>query len=149
MAKHLSKRLGLLLFDCDHEIELQTGSSISNYFKLHGEAGFRAVESAILDKLTSRSGVLSTGGGSVLLDVNRSMLRHRCVVVYLHSTPDEVFRRIRYDSLRPLLQVDDPLAQLKNLYIDRDPLYRETANIVIESGKFPISTLLNLIVSHL
>ena len=103
----------------------------------------------MLDKLTSLSGVLSTGGGSVLLDANRSMLRHRCVVVYLHSTPDEVFSRIRYDRLRPLLQVDDPLDLLKNLYIDRDPLYREAANIVIESGRLHLSAVLNQILSHL
>lgn len=149
VAKHLSKHLGFSLFDCDYEIELQAGCSISDYFKLHGELDFRAVESAMLDKLTSLNGVLSTGGGAVILDVNRSMLRQRCFVIYLHSSPDEVFRRIRHDRLRPLLQVDDPLDRLKNLYIDRDFLYRETANIVIESGKSSLSTLVNLIVSNL
>ena len=148
-AKHLSKRLGLSLFDCDHEIELQTECSIRDYFERHGEANFRAVESAMLEKLTALAGVLSTGGGAVLLDINRSILRQRCLVIYLHSTPNEVFKRIRHDRLRPLLQVDDPLDRLEKLYIDRDPLYRQTASVVIESGKSSLSALLKVIVSHL
>ena len=149
VAKHLSKRLGLALLDSDHEIECQLGCSISEYFSLHGETKFREVEAQMLNKLTSIDGVLSTGGGIVLLTVNREILRRQSFVIYLHSTPHEVFKRIRHDRTRPLLQVDDPLRRLEELYIARDPLYREVASVVVETGKPSVSSLVTLIISHL
>jgi shikimate kinase len=93
--------------------------------------------------------VLSTGGGVVLRQANRDNLRQRCQVVYLHSAPEEVFRRLRHDQSRPLLQVADPLARLKELYDLRDPLYREAAHFVVETGRPSVTTLVSMIVMQL
>ena len=149
VAKQLSKRLGLALLDSDHEIECELGCSVSDYFSAYGEAKFREVEAQMLDKLTSIDGVLSTGGGVVLLTANREILRRQSFVIYLHSTPHEVFKRIRHDRARPLLQVDDPLRRLEELYVARDPLYREVASVVVETGKPSVSSLVTTIVSCL
>ena len=149
IAKHLSRRLGLALLDSDYEIESQLGCSVRDYFSLHGEARFRQVEAQMLDKLASIDGVLSTGGGAVLLIANRETLRRQSFVIYLHSTPHEVFKRIRHDRARPLLQVDDPLRRLEELYVARDPLYREVASVVVETGKPSVSSLVTTIVSCL
>ena len=90
--------------------------------------------------------MLSTGGGSVLRPLNRERLRNRGQVIYLHSSPDEVFRRLRHDVNRPLLQVNDPLGRLSSLYTVRDPLYRETANFVIETGRPSVAALVTNII---
>jgi shikimate kinase len=93
--------------------------------------------------------VLSTGGGAVLRPGSRRRLHERSQVVYLKSTPDELFRRLRHDRNRPLLQVADPLARLRDLYAIRDPLYRETAHFTIETGRPSVATLVNMIVMQL
>jgi shikimate kinase len=125
------------------------GCSIREYFEREGEERFRDLEEAVIDDLTqTHHGVLSTGGGSVLRLLNRERLRGRGQVVYLHSSPDEVFRRLRHDSNRPLLQVNDPLKRLSDLYAVRDPLYRETASLVIETGRPSVSALVASIISH-
>ena len=90
--------------------------------------------------------MLSTGGGSVLRLLNRERLRSRGQVVYLHSSPDEVFRRLRHDTNRPLLQVNDPLGRLSDLYAVRDPLYRETATLVIQTGRPSVAALVTSII---
>ena len=131
-------------------IEERLGCSIRNYFEREGEASFRDVEESVIDELTAgASGVLSTGGGSVLRPVNRQRLRERGYVVYLRSTPDELFRRLRHDVNRPLLQVPDPLGRLRDLYAQRDPLYRETAHFVMETGRPSVSMLVNMIITQL
>ncbi len=108
------------------------------------------MEVSILDELTAAPAcVVSTGGGSVLRKENRERLHQRGSVVYLRSTPEEVFRRLRYDRNRPLLQVADPLQRLKDLYAVRDPLYRETAHFVIETGRPSVAMLVNMIVMQL
>ncbi|CAN5551989.1 hypothetical protein BH10PSE16_BH10PSE16_06520 [soil metagenome] len=100
----------------------------------------------MIDELTSCArGVLSTGGGSVLRQANRQHLHERGHVVYLRSSPEELFRRLRHDVNRPLLQVPDPLGRLRDLYAQRDPLYRETAHFVVETGRPSVSTLVNMI----
>jgi shikimate kinase len=93
--------------------------------------------------------VLSTGGGAVLRAANRARLHQRGQVVYLRSTPEEVFRRLRHDRIRPLLQVADPLQRLRDLYAVRDPLYRETAHFTVETGRPSVATLVNMIVMQL
>ena len=124
--------------------------SIRDYFEREGESSFRDVEESVIDELTSlASGVLSTGGGSVLRPVNRQRLHERGQVVYLRSSPEELFRRLRHDVNRPLLQVADPLGRLRDLYAQRDPLYRETAHFVIETGRPSVSTLVNMIIMQL
>ncbi len=136
--------------DSDHEIEIQIGCSIRDFFEREGESRFRDVEEEVLDRLSQvPAKVLSTGGGSVLREANRQRLHQRCRVVYLKSSPEELFRRLRHDTNRPLLQVADPLLKLKTLYGERDPLYREVAHFVLETGRPSVSTLVNMIVMQL
>lgn len=132
--------------DSDHVIEQRLGCSIREYFEREGEVRFRDLESSIIDELTQLpSGVLSTGGGSVLRPANREFLHQRTYVVYLNSTPDDLFRRLRHDRSRPLLQVADPLGKLRDLHAQRDPLYRETAHFIVDTGRPSVVTLVNLL----
>jgi shikimate kinase len=131
-------------------LEEYLGCSIREYFEREGEERFRDLESKVLDHLSEcHDGVLSTGGGSVLRPINRERLRARGHVFYLRSSPEEVFRRLRHDQNRPLLQVNDPQARLRDLFETRDPLYRDAAHYVIETGRPSVSTLVNMIVSQL
>ena len=150
VGRQLAKRLHLPFVDSDHAIEARLGCSIREYFEREGEEQFRDVEAAVLDELTSMPlGVLSTGGGSVLRAANRENLRGRSLVVYLKSSPDELFRRLRHDINRPLLQVADPLNRLRDLHLARDPLYRETSHFVLETGRPSVAALVNAIVRQL
>jgi shikimate kinase len=150
VGRQLARRLSLPFFDSDHVIEQRLGCSIRAFFEQEGEERFRDVEQSVLDELTQGDPcVLSTGGGSVLRPANRTHLHERGRVVYLRSTPEEVFRRLRHDRNRPLLQVADPLQRLRELYEVRDPLYRETAHYVIETGRPSVATLVNMIVMQL
>lgn len=150
VGKQLARRLQLPFVDSDHEIEQRLGCSIREFFEREGEARFRDIEAEVIDALT-RSGpmVLSTGGGAVLRPDNRQCLRSRGKVFYLRSTPEDVFRRVRHDRNRPLLQVADPLQKLRELQAARDPLYREVAHYVIETGRPSVATLVNMIVMQL
>lgn len=146
VGRQLARRLQLPFFDSDHVIEERLGCAIRDYFEREGEASFRDVEESVIHELTLLpSGVLSTGGGSVLRPINRQHLRERGHVVYLRSSPEELFRRLRNDVNRPLLQVADPLGRLRDLYAQRDPLYRETAHFIVETGRPSVSTLVNMI----
>lgn len=150
VGRQLARRLDLAFQDTDAVIELRIGCSIRQFFERQGEERFREFEQSVLDELTQqRSGVLATGGGAVLRPENRRNLHSRCQVVYLHSSPEDVFRRLRHDTQRPLLQVDDPQARLRDLYAARDPLYRETAHFVIETGRPSVPTLANMILMQL
>ena len=150
IGRQLARRLGLVSIDTDHVIEQRLGCSIREYFEREGEEGFRDVEESVVDDLTqTHYGILSTGGGSVLRLANREHLHSRCQVVYLRSSPEEIFRRLRHDMQRPLLQVDDPLTRLRDLYAIRDPLYRETAHFIVETGRPSVANLLNMVVMQL
>ncbi len=150
VGRQLARRLGLPFFDSDQVIEQRIGCTIREFFEREGEERFRDIEESVLDELSQGgSGVLSTGGGAVLRPHNREHLRERARVVYLRSTPDEVFRRLRHDRNRPLLQVNDPLQRLRDLFAARDPLYRETAHFVLETGRPSVATLVNMIVMQL
>ena len=150
IGRQLARRLGLTSLDTDHVIEQRLGCSIREYFEREGEASFRDVEQTVIDDVTqTHNGILSTGGGSVLRLANREHLHSRCQVVYLRSSPEEIFRRLRHDMQRPLLQVDDPLSRLRDLYAIRDPLYRETAHFVVETGRPSVANLLNMVVMQL
>ena len=147
VGRHLSKRLGVDFVDSDSVIEQRLGCSIREFFEREGEDRFRDVEEAVIDQLSSTTkGVLSTGGGSVLRPNNRLHLRSRCRVIYLRSSPEDIFRRLRNDRNRPLLQVADPLQRMKDLFEIRDPLYRETAHFVIETGRPSVASLVNMII---
>ncbi|MEY2683985.1 MAG: hypothetical protein RJA09_1129 [Pseudomonadota bacterium] len=150
VGRQLARRLGLPFFDSDHVIEQRLGCLIREFFEREGEDRFRDVEEQVLDELTQAgAAVLSTGGGSVLRPANREHLRARTHVFYLRSTPEEVFRRLRNDRNRPLLQVADPLQRLRDLFAIRDPLYREASQYVIETGRPSVATLVNMIAMQL
>lgn len=150
IGRQLARRLSLSFSDSDHVIEHRLGCSIREFFEREGEDRFRDIEESVIDELSQGQGsVLSTGGGAVLRPANRQRLHDRCQVVYLRSSPEEVFRRLRHDRNRPLLQVADPLQRLKDLYAARDPLYREAAHYVIDTGRPSVATLVNMIVMQL
>lgn len=150
VGKQLARRLRLPFLDSDLAIEARLECSIREYFEREGEDRFRDVEESVLDELTQvHDGVLSTGGGSVLRAVNRSFLKDRCYVIYLKSSPDELFRRLRHDVNRPLLQVADPLNRLRDLFAARHPLYFETAHFVLETGRPSVSNLVKSILTQL
>ena len=150
VGRNLARRLQLPFADSDHVLEKQLGCSIREYFEREGEVRFRDAEQSVIDELTQSSrGVLSTGGGAVLRIANRLVLRERTQVIYLSSSPDELFRRLRHDVSRPLLQVADPLGKLRDMHKLRDPLYRETAHYVIETGRPSVATLVNMITMQL
>lgn len=150
VGRQLSKRLRLPYVDSDQAIEVRIGCSIREYFEREGEDRFRDVEESVLDELTRiHEGVLSTGGGSVLRAVNRVVLKDRGYVIYLKSSPDELFRRLRHDVNRPLLQVADPLSRLRDLFAARDPLYRQTAHFILETGRPSVANLVKAILLQL
>lgn len=150
VGRQLARRLQLPFYDSDHVIEERLGCPIRVAFERDGEPAFRDLEESVLDELTQiPRAVVSTGGGAVIRAATRQRLRERGQVVYLNSTPDEIFRRLRHDVNRPLLQVADPLSRLRDLYAQRDPLYRETAHFVIETGRPSVATLVNMIVMQL
>jgi shikimate kinase len=151
VGRQLARRLNLPFSDSDHVIEQRIGCSIREFFEREGEEAFRDIEESVIHELAqqSESGVIATGGGAVLRAANRVNLRQAGHVIYLHSTPEEIFRRLRHDKQRPLLQVDDPLARLRSLYEQRDPLYRESAHFTIETGRPSVPTLVNMILMQL
>lgn len=150
VGKQLARRLKLPFVDSDHVIEERLGCSIREFFEREGEDRFRDVEQEVIDELSrGQVCVLSTGGGAVLRPANRQHLHDRGRVVYLRSTPEDVYRRVRHDRNRPLLLVADPLQRLRDLYDARDPLYRETAHYVIDTGRPSVATLVNMIVMQL
>lgn len=150
VGRHLSRRLSLPFFDSDHAIEQRLGCSIRDYFAREGEAAFRDLEQEVLAGLAAGpDAVVATGGGAVLREANRQVLRAHGQVIYLRSSPEELHRRLRHDTHRPLLQVDDPLAKLRLLYAERDLLYREAAHFVIETGRPSVPTLVNMVLMQL
>jgi len=151
VGRSLSRQAGMRFVDSDTEIEKQLGESIRSFFDREGEARFRDIEQAVIADLLQRPGdmVLATGGGAVLREANRLALRQHSTVLYLRSTPEELFRRLRHDTQRPLLQVKDPLQKLRELYAQRDPLYRTTAHYTIEVGRPSVATLVNMVLMQL
>jgi shikimate kinase len=135
VGRLLAKDLRMTFVDCDHEIEKRTGVTVSVIFEIEGEEGFRRRESALLRELVQAENVvLATGGGAVLRAENREALARHGIVVYLRATVDELWQRTRHDRNRPLLRTEDPRARLAELFEQRDPLYREVADITIETG---------------
>jgi shikimate kinase len=150
VGRHLARLLGLPLRDTDREIEEAVGCPVREFFARHGEAAFRDLEQEAIEVLT-REGplVLATGGGAVLREANRRALRQRTTVIYLRATPEELLRRLRHDTQRPLLQTDDPQARLRQLWRERDPLYRRTAHYVFDTGRPSVAALAQMILAQL
>jgi shikimate kinase len=135
VGRLLAAGCGFDFIDCDRELEQRAGASIPHVFELEGEAGFRQRESQLLEELSARPGlVLATGGGAVLSEHNRNLLRSRGLVIYLQASVDEIARRTRGDASRPLLQVEDRTARIRQLLEERGPLYRQTAHLVFRSA---------------
>jgi shikimate kinase len=150
IGRHLAKRLDMPLLDTDHVIEQRIGEPIRSFFEREGEERFRDVEQAVLGELAlSFQGVLATGGGTILREANRLLLRERSTVLYLSSTPEALFKRLRFDSRRPLLAVEDPLQRLRDLHAVRDPLYARTAHFSFTTGRASVPSLVNTIVTQL
>ena len=150
VGRHLARHLDCRFIDSDVEIEHRIGCSIKEFFEREGEAQFRDVEQSVIDVLVAQPGtVLATGGGVVVREANRLALHDGTTAIYLRSAPEELFRRLRHDTHRPLLQVRDPLRRLRDLYAERDPLYRQTAHFTIETGRPSIATLVNMILMQL
>lgn len=136
MGKTLARQMGKVFVDCDEEIIKRTGVTIPHIFDVEGEAGFRQRETAAIHGLVERDNqVLATGGGAVLAQQNRDLLQANGIVIYLKANSHDLWQRTRHDRNRPLLQTADPHAKLKELLVQRDPLYQQAADIVIHSGK--------------
>ncbi|MEG0920005.1 MAG: shikimate kinase [Comamonas sp.] len=135
IGRQLARNWGVEFVDSDHVLERVLGCTIKEYFSTHGEEAFRDAEARVIAELARSAvpGVLSTGGGAVLRPENRELLKQNTTVFYLQSSPEDIARRLRNDTNRPLLQGDDPLKRLRDLLAVRAPLYEETAHFVIDT----------------
>jgi len=145
----LAHNMNLPFFDSDKEIEQRTGATIPLIFEIEGESGFRDREVSIIEEITRTSGwVLATGGGAILREENRAVFAARGFVVYLHATVQQQAERTAQDTQRPLLQTHDRAGKLSELMTIREPLYREAADLIIETaGKSP-RVVVDLIRQH-
>ena len=142
VGRLLARRLKLRFLDSDHEIERRCGVKVPVIFEIEGEAGFRSRESRAIAELTALEGiVLATGGGVVISSENRRLLAASGTVVYLCARPEDLYERVRHDRNRPLLATPDPLARLRELYAERDPLYRAIADLVVDTGRQGVQAL--------
>ena len=150
IGRHLADELHLEFFDSDHEIERKTGADIAWIFDLEGEDGFRKRELETINELTDKQGiVLATGGGSIITPAVRNRLSARGIVVYLQTTIDKQVARTQRDKRRPLLQNDDPEAVLIALSEERNPLYEEVADYVIETDEQSARAVANQIIGKI
>lgn len=134
IGRHLAEMLGRSFVDSDHEIEQKTGASIPWIFEKEGEQGFRLREIAMLQDLAKQQSlVIATGGGAVTQRANRELLQQQGVVIYLNTPVSIQLQRTSRDKNRPLLQVENPEQRLRDLLVIRDPLYREVADVIIET----------------
>lgn len=150
VGRILAQALKRPFIDSDEEIIARTGASIATIFELEGEAGFREREARVIQDLTLKQNVvLATGGGAILSEPSRALLKKNGFVVYLSSTPERLLVRTRYDKKRPLLQQEDPLAILKKLHEIRHPLYLETAHVEMKTGSGQVNQVAMQVVEAL
>lgn len=150
MGRILAKHLDKIFVDSDEEIQLRTGVTIPHIFDVEGESGFRLRETAALDALVKRDGlVLATGGGAVLAAENRVMLRENGIVIYLKAGVHDLWLRTRNDRSRPLLQTGNLHAKLSELLSQRDGLYQQVADIVIPTGRQSVHALMLTLVDEI
>jgi len=153
IGQRLAKLLDLEFLDSDHEIQKQTGASASLIFDLEGEEGFRKRETAMLEKLVARENILlATGGGAIIREENRGLLKHSGLIVYLRTSVQQQIRRLSFDKSRPLLQSGDREEKLTRLAKERNPLYEELADLTFPSQNRGLDAasraLYNAILSH-
>lgn len=150
IGRALAKATDKCFFDSDHEIEARTGVRIPTIFDIEGETGFRAREAEVIAELAAmRDIVLATGGGVILNPVNRECLKRHGVVIYLRASVNDLYLRTCHDKNRPLLQTADPKAKLQELYEIRDPLYREVADMVVDTSRQSVQQLLSRLLKDL
>ena len=150
LGRALAHRLRMEFIDTDRLMVDRTGVPVATIFEIEGEEGFRRRESGILAEVAEGdSRVIATGGGAVLADENREVMRRRGTVVYLRARVDSLWERVRHDTTRPLLATPDPKGTLADLLARRDPLYREAAHIIVDTGSQSTGTLLNRVVAAL
>lgn len=150
VGRALALRLGATFYDSDHEIEQRTGVDITYIFEKEGEAGFRKREAQVLDELSAQRGVVvATGGGAILDTDSRARLKARGFVVFLHASLEQQLKRTRRGDHRPLLKAGDRRETLERLFAIREPLYRDTAHLVIESEGRNARTLARAIADQL
>jgi shikimate kinase len=147
IGRQLARMRQLPFLDSDHEIERFLGCSIREFFDREGEDAFRDVEQRVIGETLAvpQTRVVATGGGSVLRPANRAAMAAHATVVYLHTLPEDLARRLSRDTQRPLLQVADPRQRLRDLYAVRDPIYREVADITVDTAHKSAAMLVNLI----
>jgi len=150
IGRALARKLQKRFIDSDHEIEARTGASIPLIFEIEGEASFRQREADVIRDLTGQTDiVLATGGGAVLRPENRARLKERGTVIYLRASVNSILQRTSHDKNRPLLQTADPRQKLEQLAREREPLYMEIADLVVETGRPNVQSLVNLILKQL
>ena len=150
IGRILARKLGKRFIDSDHEIEARTGASIPWIFEIEGEDSFRRREAEVIRDLTAQDGiVLATGGGAVLDPANRAYLKARGRVVYLRANVNSIMLRTSHDKNRPLLQTADPRKKLEELTAQREPLYREIADLVIDTGRPNVQSMVQTILAQL
>ena len=151
IGREIADRLHLEFFDSDQEIERRTGADIAWVFDLEGEEGFRKREETVIEDLSERQGiVLATGGGSVISAQVRNRLSARGIVVYLETTIDKQVARTQRDRRRPLLQTDEePRTVLENLAVERNPLYEEIADVIVQTDDQSAKVVASKIVERL
>ena len=150
IGRTLARRLNMTFADSDNELMVRTGVSIATIFEIEGETGFRVRESVTLAELVQRDGlVLATGGGTVLTPENRRLLKENATVIYLRATLGDLWQRTHRDVNRPLLQTEDPRATLEALLQTRDPLYREVAHLIVDTGTQSVARLTTDILARL
>jgi shikimate kinase len=136
LGRQIARRMHLPFHDADIELEHRLGVSIATIFEIEGEQAFRDREEALIAELTElRNIVLATGGGAITRDASRRCLKERGTVLYLHASPHTLWDRVRNSRNRPMLKVEDPRARIASLYAERDPLYRQVADHIIESER--------------
>ena len=150
IGRLLARKLDKRFVDSDHEIEARTGASIPWIFEIEGEACFRRREADVIRDLTAQHGlVLATGGGAVLNPASRALLAERGTVVYLRASINSILQRTAHDKNRPLLQTLDPRKKLEELLAQRDPLYREIADLVIDTGRPNVQSMVQTILDQI
>lgn len=150
VGRQLARALQLEFIDSDHEVELRTGADIPWIFDIEGEAGFRRRERAVIEDLCQRHGqVVATGGGAVLDPRNRADLARSGVVVYLSASADRIYARTQKSQNRPLLRTEDPRARIEQILAEREPLYREIADLIVDTERRGVRSAASYIVRHL
>jgi shikimate kinase len=150
LGRALAQRLGLEFVDMDRVLVERTGVPVTTIFEIEGEQGFRKRESCALAETAAQDGrVVATGGGAVLAEANRRVMRESGTVVYLRARLESLWERTRHDTARPLLKTPDPRGTLERLLGERDPLYRDAAHIVVDTGSHSASAALARVLAAL